>query len=154
MKKNADRAAPTKNARPVRRSPTAKARGARRKSRPKFDLTHALRRYADLYDLAPTGYVSFERSGRIEEINLTAAQLDGMPRDRLIGMPFMTFIAREDASLFLHHLRRSRDSESRVEIEMRLKNAKREIIHAYLSSAPISAAIHNGAVPYQMPSLI
>ena len=55
-------------------------------------LDHISQRYADLYDLAPTGYVSFDRSGRIEEINLTAAQLFGLPRERLIGMPFMVFV--------------------------------------------------------------
>src|SRR5215469_12404922 len=63
-------------------------------------LDYAIQRYADLYDLAPTGYVSFNRSGRIEEINLTAAQLFGMPRDHLFGMPFLVFVLREDTSLF------------------------------------------------------
>src|SRR5262245_38411618 len=33
----------------------------------------AIQRYTELYDFAPTGYVSFNRSGRIAEINLAAA---------------------------------------------------------------------------------
>ena len=113
------------------------------------ELDHAVQRYADLYDLAPTGYVSFDRSGRIEEINLTAARLFGIPRERLIGMPFMVFAAREDTALFLHHLLRCRCSDTRVETELRLKDVKRKIIHAYLSSTPVVASMHNGALLYQ-----
>jgi PAS domain S-box-containing protein len=116
---------------------------------PKRELDHAAQRYADLYDLAPTGFVSFDRSGRIEEINLTAAQLFGMPRERLIGMPFMVFVSREDTALFLRHLLRCRCSDTRVETELRLKNVKRKIIHAYLSSTPVVASVHNGALLYQ-----
>src|SRR5215469_3493301 len=115
----------------------------------KRHLDHAARRYADLYDFAPTGYVSFDRSGRIEEINLTAAQLFGMPRERLIGMPFMVFVARGDTELFLHHLLRCRCSDTRVESELQLKDVKHKIIHAVLSSTPVLASVRNGALLYQ-----
>src|SRR5262249_4745849 len=115
----------------------------------KRELDHAIQRYADLYDFAPTGYVSFDRSGRVEEINLTAAQLFGMPRERLIGMPFMVFVAREDTELFLHHLLRCRCSDTRVESELRLKDVKRNIIHAVICSTPVAASVHNGALLYQ-----
>src|SRR5215469_2815908 len=67
-------------------------------------------RYTDLYDFAPVAYVTMDRSGRIEEANLAAAQLFGVPRDRLIGMPFALFVWREDSPLFLHHLLRCRTS--------------------------------------------
>jgi PAS domain S-box-containing protein len=135
---------------PRQNSSPAKRRSAQARSRPHTrELDHAVQRYADLYNLAPTGYVSFDRSGRIEEINLTAAQLFGITRERLIGMPFMVFVAREDTELFLHHLLRCRSSDTRVETELRLKNVKRKIIHAYLSSTPIVASVHNGALLYQ-----
>ena len=113
------------------------------------ELDRAVQRYADLYDLAPTGYVSFNRSGRIEEINLTAARLFGIPRERLIGMPFMIFVARNDTDIFLHHLLRCRCSDIRVETELRLKNTAREIIYAQICSTPISASLTNGAVLFQ-----
>jgi len=115
----------------------------------KRELDRAVQRYADLYDLAPTGYVSFNRSGRIEEINLTAAQLFGIARERLIGMPFMVFVAREDTELFLDHLLRCRCSDTRVETELRLKNAAREFIYAQIWSTPVSASLSNGAVLFQ-----
>ena len=153
MKKNTGGGASRKNV--VAGRSISKPNGSRRNSSrrkkdlPRRGIDHATQRYADLYDLAPNGYVSFDRSGRIEEINLTAAHLFGMPRDRLIGMPFMVFVSRQDTALFLHHLLRCRCSDIRVETEMRLKNIKREIIHAYLSSKPVTASVHNGALLYQ-----
>src|SRR5215475_6342633 len=135
---------------PWQHSSSARTRRNRRISsaRPR-ELDHAVQRYADLYDLAPTGYVSFDRSGRIEEINLAAAQLFDLPRDRLIGMPTMVFVLREDINLFLNHLLRCRCSDSRVESELRLKGIKGKIVHAHLSSVPVAASALNGALLYQ-----
>ena len=123
--------------------------------RPRFsrinaiDLEYAVQRYADLYDFAPVGYVSFDRAGRIEEINLAATKLLGRSRDMLIGCPFALFIAQEDAQLFLDYLWRCRTSEQRVETELRLKNAARQIIYAHLSSTPMTSGRRDGALLYQ-----
>jgi PAS domain S-box-containing protein len=129
---------------------SAKTRGvASRLFARKRDLDDVIERYADLYDFAPTGYVSFDRSGRIAEINLTAAELLGLPRHGMIGMPFAAFVLREDLTLFLHHLLQCRNSSARVETVLRLKNSKRKIILAQLWSTPITASPDNGAVLFQ-----
>jgi len=112
-------------------------------------LENAVQRFTDLFDFAPIGYVSLSRAGRIVEINLTATQLFGLPRERLIGMPFAVYVYREDATLFLHHLLQCRISDSHVETELRLKDSKRQIIHALLSSAPAFSQARNGAEIYQ-----
>ena len=44
--------------------------------------------YADLYDFAPVGYISFDDNGIIQEINLTAATMLGKERSRLINRAF------------------------------------------------------------------
>src|SRR4029453_966571 len=87
----------------------------------KTELEAAIQRYVDLFDFAPIAYVSFNRVGHIEEINLAAAQLLGRSRDRLIGEPFALHVAKEDSPFFLNHLLRCRSSESRVETELHLK---------------------------------
>ena len=116
---------------------------------PKTALEAAIRRYVDLFDFAPIGYVSFNRVGRIEEINLAAAQLLGVSRDRLIGEPFALRVAKKDSDLFLNHLLRCRSSERRVETELNLKKRNGEIILAHLASSPMTSSMRDGALLYQ-----
>jgi len=109
----------------------------------------AIQRYVELYDFAPTGYVSFDRAGRIAEINLAAARLFGFHRESLIGMPFAVLVWREDTPIFLHHLLRCRSQEHRVETELRLKDKNRQILYAELRSMPTTASEYDGAVLFQ-----
>ena len=115
----------------------------------KTDLEQTIQRYVDLFDFAPIAYVSFDRVGRIEEINLAAVQLLGARSDRLIGTLFALQVTRADARLFLNHLLRCRSSEARVETELHIKKRNGEIILAHLTSSPASSSKHEGALLYQ-----
>ena len=116
---------------------------------PKTELEAAIQRYVDLFDFAPIAYVSFDRVGHIEEINLAAAQLLGTRRDRLMGAPFALHVTKEDAGLFLSHLLHCRSSDSRVETELHLKKRTGEIILAHLASSPTASSMRDGALLYQ-----
>jgi PAS domain S-box-containing protein len=116
---------------------------------PKTELEAAIQRYVDLFDFAPIAYVSFDRVGHIEEINLATAQLLGARRDRLIGAPFALYVTKEDAGLFLSHLLHCRSSDSRVETELHLKKRTGEIILAHLASSPMTSSMRDGALLYQ-----
>src|ERR1700746_3912172 len=93
-----------------------RASSARRLQQPKTDLESAVQRYVDLYDFAPIAYVSFDRAGRIEEVNLAATQLLGESRDLLIGRPFAFYVA--DLDSFLRHLLHCRTSDQKVKTEL------------------------------------
>ncbi|HEY6152582.1 MAG TPA: PAS domain S-box protein [Candidatus Udaeobacter sp.] len=114
-----------------------------------LELERAIQRYADLYEFAPSGFVSLDRSGRILETNLTASQLLGLPRANLIGRPFAMFVTREDTPIFLHHLLRCRASDTKVETDLRLKNLKGESTYVQLCSMPILGSAFNGGAIYQ-----
>jgi PAS domain S-box-containing protein len=116
---------------------------------PKTELEAAIRRYVDLFEFAPIPYVSFDRVGRIEEINLAAAQLLGGSRARVIGEPFALRVTKEDRRRFLNHLLRCRSSDRRVETELHLKKRNGEIILAHLASSPITSSMRDGALLYQ-----
>ena len=51
------------------------------------ELEQARLRYADLYDLAPIGFLTVNRSGIITDINIAAASLLGVDRQLAEGMP-------------------------------------------------------------------
>jgi len=116
---------------------------------PKTELEAAIQRYVDLFDFAPIGYVTFDRVGRIEEINVTATRLVGRPRKHLIGAPFVVCVAKTDAQLFLRHLLECRFSKGPVETEVHLKTRDGVEFPVLLSSTPASSSMKNGVLLFQ-----
>ncbi|OPY91410.1 MAG: Cell-division control histidine kinase PdhS [Syntrophaceae bacterium PtaU1.Bin231] len=86
-----------------------------------LELEESRSRYADLYDLAPVGYFTFDRVGLIREANLTGAGLLGMERRFLIGKPFLSFLAQESAETFRIHRERAFRSREKEACELKLK---------------------------------
>src|SRR5262249_23601451 len=114
---------------------------------PRTELDAAIQRFVDLYDFAPIAYVSFDRTGRIEEANLAVTELLGESRDLLIGRPFALYVA--DLDLFMRHLLYCRTSQQRTKTELLLKSKKGELIPALLCSAPLNSTTRSGALLYQ-----
>jgi PAS domain S-box-containing protein len=59
-----------------------------------------LAHYANLYDFAPTGYLTLDREGTIRLVNLTGARLLGVERSRLVQRRFGQFVAEGDRRAF------------------------------------------------------
>lgn len=57
-----------------------------------IDLEVSRDHYARLYDRAPVGYCTLDRSGIIREINLTGASMLGNERGRLTGIPLWSHL--------------------------------------------------------------
>jgi PAS domain S-box-containing protein len=72
------------------------------------ELTAARDRYSNLYDFAPVGYVTLTPEGVILEANLTAAQLLGTERSRLIGTLLLQYITPKAHDTLFHHLHQLR----------------------------------------------
>src|SRR5438552_9831805 len=116
---------------------------------PKTELEQAIQRYVDLFDFAPIGYVTFDRVGRIEEINFAAIRLLRRSRRQLIGTTFAICVAKEDTQLFLNHLRDCRSSDSPVVTELNLTGADGGKISVLLSSTATLSLMKDGARLYQ-----
>src|SRR5215471_12853139 len=52
-----------------KRNAAAKSKPKRVFGQPKTELEQAIERYVELFDFAPIGYVTFDRVGRVEEVN-------------------------------------------------------------------------------------
>ena len=111
-------------------------------------LETALKSYSDLYEFAPFGYVTFDRAGRIEQVNLAASELLDIKRNSLIRSPFSLCVVPEDLTVFLNHLARCRSGERRVETNLHLRKRTGEHVAVLLSSTPTSL-LHDGAHVYQ-----
>ncbi|MES2465858.1 MAG: PAS domain S-box protein [Verrucomicrobiota bacterium] len=84
------------------------------------ELEYSHHRYADLYDLAPVGYMTLDGKGCIQEINQTASQMLGWSVAHLMGRPLLPHIAAGDRRFFLKHLWESRRSTTQVITTLRL----------------------------------
>ncbi len=60
------------------------------------DVDAARARYSNFYDLSPVGFCSLSNQGIIIEANLTLVGMFGIPRNELVGQPFIRFILEED----------------------------------------------------------
>jgi PAS domain S-box-containing protein len=132
-----------------RKVPAAKSLPKPILRQPKTELEQANQRYVDLFDFAPIGYVTFDRAGRIEEINFVAVGLLGRTRKQLIGMTFAVCVAPEDTQRFLHHLFDCRSSDGPVVTELHLKRTNGEKIPVQLSTTATFRLVKDGARLYQ-----
>ena len=72
----------------------------------RIELEAGLEKYTDLYDFAPVGYLTLDREGTIQEVNLAAASLLGVARSRLHRRHFMIHVAAPDRPVFTTFLRK------------------------------------------------
>ncbi len=98
------------------------------------ELEASQQRYFDLYDLSPVGYCTLDAAGLIREINLTAAQLLGLTREQLLGVPLSRFMATTEDSDTLYRLRFGlTPSASPVSCQLRMSRA---------GAIPFTAQLH------------
>lgn len=88
------------------------------------DLEESRKRYFDLYDSAPVGYLTVSKEGLILESNLTAATLLDTTRTELARQPFSKFIFREDEDRY--YLRRKQLFETSDPQAYKLRMVKKD----------------------------
>jgi PAS domain S-box-containing protein len=93
--------------------------------------------YADLYDFAPVGYISFNDNGFIQEINLTGAAMLGKERLRLINIPFAAYVTPSDLGKFRDHLANCRQTKEKVTTELGLIVKEGACLQVQLSSVAV-----------------
>jgi PAS domain S-box-containing protein len=69
-----------------------------RQTQEELETAHA--KYFDLYNMAPVGYFTISAEGLILEANLTAANLLGAEKGRLVNQPFTRFITTGDQDVY------------------------------------------------------
>lgn len=104
------------------------------------EIEEARRRYLDLYDFAPVGYFVFDQKGTIVEANLTGARLLGLPRNQLLGTPFVFFLDREFTHPFYQHLEKvfSNNTKQACELKTNQKYQK-SVIYVSVESVAMNA---------------
>jgi len=109
------------------------------------EIEEGLEKYTDLYEFAPVGYVTLDRSGVICEANLTCAALLGVNRSRLTGMSCAGFIAPESLPAFQTFLETvfAGDGKKMFETALRLEGGNPPFVR--IEAAAAESGQHCGA---------
>lgn len=70
----------------------------------KDSLERSRARYFELFDFAPVAYFTFTQKGLVSTLNLAAAELVEVDRQRALGAPAVSFFAEKSKQLFVQHL--------------------------------------------------
>ena len=108
------------------------------------ELEASRSRYADLYDFAPTSYLTFDKDGLIREMNLSGAGLLGVDRRLLINKPFSVFVVKDDRDTFRAHLRETLKRETRQIGEIRIRRKDGSVLSVQLQSITAKGPEGNG----------
>ena len=99
------------------------------------ELEESLDRYADLYDFAPSAYLTLDEKGRIIEINQTGAELLTVDKKGSYEIPFIYFLSHNDVTKFFTAQQKVRHSNSRTteEFSLKVKNNEPVYVHAVIT---------------------
>ena len=108
--------------------------------RVQLELERARDRYSDLYDFAPTAYLTLSASGEILEANLNAGELLGLDRGRLIHQKFTRFVPPEAQEAFYLFCRQVIGADTRQSLRLDLVSAKsrRQVVRLEAARDPTS----------------
>ena len=100
-------------------------------------LEETLEQYADLYDFAPVGYLTFDKQGLVLELNLTAAEMLRIERSRLVNNNFTSCLDIGEKRRFLHHLNQVLKSGGKLTAELQLHTHDGDIHDVRLESIAV-----------------
>ncbi len=90
--------------------------------------------YADLFENAPVGLLTFDKDTVIIDVNQEGARLFKVKKGDLINTPFLRFISQDSISLFTAHLDRTLGKKSKKTCEVILKNKKGALFPAHIET--------------------
>lgn len=96
------------------------------------ELEQAKRKYAELFEFAPVGYLTLDRRYRITDANLTFAQLVGAPGKKILSAAFTDFICPDSQDMFHFAIGRLQDTYEKQTIAIQLKQVNDYVFWVHL----------------------
>ena len=100
------------------------------------ELAASQAKYADLYDFAPVGYLTFNSRGVIKSVNSSGAEMLGHTKQKLLNKPFSLCVADQDLNYFFSHLERVFQLQEKQTGEILLRRADQSVFPVKIQSAP------------------
>ncbi len=92
--------------------------------------------YADYFDFAPIGLITFNEKGVIKDINLTGTEMLQMERSHLINLSLINFVDKNEHKKFYDHFKKCTEDKKKISTELTLKLASKNVIQVELKTIP------------------
>ena len=102
-----------------------------------IELEDSRRQYFELYDLAPVGYLTVDGKGIIKRVNLTVADILGIPRENLINSAFIIYIAPNYRRTYHKHTQDVIKSQSKQQCDIELLSQNNIPLFASLNTIAV-----------------
>jgi PAS domain S-box-containing protein len=89
-------------------------------------------KYVELYDFAPSGYITISKEGKIIEINLNGSQMLGEERSNIIGRKFGFFVSDDTKPIFNQFLETVFDSRVKESGQVILSNNGKTPVYVHI----------------------
>lgn len=93
----------------------------------------AAQKYTELYDFAPSGYITLNKNGEIVKLNLNAAKLLSKERSLLIGSKFGFFVSTDTKPYFNNFIEQVFLSRSEERCEVTLTTNENSPLYVYIT---------------------
>ncbi len=104
------------------------------------ELEAERRKYFELYDLAPVGYIALDLDNYIREINNTGALMLGGHKSDLLGARFTGFVDPDSQDAFYLHEKNAHNLRTVQHAEITLRKLSGVTFHAALETVAVSGA--------------
>jgi PAS domain S-box-containing protein len=101
-------------------------------SRVELEASH--KRFSDLYDYSPIGYVTIDDNGIVLEANITFARLLGCDKESILQKAFYSLVFSEDSAFFLESFHHLHPFGSKSTIEIRFTRKDNSVFHAQVET--------------------
>ena len=107
---------------------------------------------AEGYAFSPAGHLILNTQGKIITANLRAATLVGIDREKLVGQPFIRFVAQDSQDIFHWHCQKILKTGARQSCEMQLQNKSGALHWVHLESLAVGR--ESGPVTHWQTALL
>ncbi len=97
-------------------------------------LNQSYKRYADLYEYAPVGFLTLNNTGHILSLNRAGEELLRNNREFLIGKLFTDYFFDIDHQAFTQYLQKVFTTSGKTAVDLKIKNAAEYLSHIRLES--------------------
>ncbi|OGU13063.1 MAG: hypothetical protein A2076_07225 [Geobacteraceae bacterium GWC2_53_11] len=105
------------------------------------NIETVLEKYTDLYDFAPIGYLSLDRTGIIRNANIACASLLGIERSRLQGRSFNLFVTDEYRHIFSEFLAEVFASQTKQSCQVKLSSENNETLFGQMEGISLASGL-------------